>query len=267
MGELPAGFKIIPGFEAYAVNDCGVVMRVTSSGPGKAGKILRQRLCVDGYPEVQLWRGKNCRRKVHRLMALAHLGLPPAGKNEVAHGNGIRTDNRIANLRWASAAENCRDKLLHGFWQPARGEEHHGAKLTDDAVRDIRKRIGWGELGRELAVDYLVSETAVSRVRLGRNWKHVDCPDEAVDLTGFAPIPGFESYSVSRCGRVVRVVGGRGTRAGREIRPVPNMRGVLVFNARSDGRSFTMSVKKAIAMAFPAFEPSPKINVVNHAAV
>jgi hypothetical protein len=53
------------------------------------------------------------------------------------------------------------------------GEPHH-AKLTDDIVMDIRKRVGAGEfmthIARELGVRWTTVQKAVKRT----TWRHVE---------------------------------------------------------------------------------------------
>ncbi len=69
----------------------------------------------DGYVHVTLpIDGKQRRRSVHRLVALAFLGAPPSERHQVAHNDGNPSNNMLANLRWATPAENQRDRLLHG---------------------------------------------------------------------------------------------------------------------------------------------------------
>lgn len=47
-------------------------------------------------------------KTVHRLVALAWLGAPPEGKNEVDHLDGDKTNNDVRNLEWVSHSENVR---------------------------------------------------------------------------------------------------------------------------------------------------------------
>lgn len=54
-----------------------------------------------------------------------------------------------------------------------RGEKQGGAKLTDDVVREIRRRREGGELLRVLAADFGVTETLISLVAKRKAWRHI----------------------------------------------------------------------------------------------
>jgi hypothetical protein len=51
---------------------------------------------------------------IHRLVLAAFMGPCPSGR-EAAHWNGDKSDNRLANLRWATPDENASDKIRHNL--------------------------------------------------------------------------------------------------------------------------------------------------------
>lgn len=98
---------------------------------------------------------------------------------ELAHGpipDGVfvchRCDNpkcvNPAHLFLGSPSDNAADMATKG--RANRGERRWIAKLTDDAVREIRRS---SEKGVDLAKRYGVSPTQVTAVRRGYEWKHV----------------------------------------------------------------------------------------------
>lgn len=60
--------------------------------------------------------GKRKTRPVHRLVAEAFHGAPGIGQI-TRHLNGVRSDNRAANLCWGTGSENNADTLRHGNHQ------------------------------------------------------------------------------------------------------------------------------------------------------
>jgi hypothetical protein len=89
----------------YRVSDWGVVKDC------EKGRALGQWTSGEGYSLVKL-RGAG-RRLVHRLVLEAFRGPEPEEGMICRHLNGIRTDNRLVNLRWGSQRENVEDAWLH----------------------------------------------------------------------------------------------------------------------------------------------------------
>lgn len=95
-------WKTISINENYEVNEFGDVRYKNKS------VLKKQHLNKkNGYMYVQLWDSEadtNRRVAVHRLVATAF--IPNAdNKPTVDHINGIRTDNSVSNLRWATYLE------------------------------------------------------------------------------------------------------------------------------------------------------------------
>jgi hypothetical protein len=74
------------------------------------------------------------------------------------------------HLQKGTHADNVSDKMAKDRHRSPKGEEHGIAKLTEEAVRDIRS----GRLsGAAFARLYGVSPALVSMVKNGQGWRHV----------------------------------------------------------------------------------------------
>ncbi len=81
-------------------------------------------------------------------------------------------NNVLANLRYDTRSGNASDRYRHGTMNPLRGEACPSAKLTEDAVRWIRRNEGavsYRAMGRMFGVAH---HTASNAAR-GIWWEHV----------------------------------------------------------------------------------------------
>jgi hypothetical protein len=53
------------------------------------------------------------------------------------------------------------------------GTKNRGAKLTDDQVIEIRKRLASGERNMDLALEYGLSKSSIGNIKSGASWKHL----------------------------------------------------------------------------------------------
>jgi protein gp37 len=134
----------------------------------REGRILAQSVHSHGYRQVAISiNGKPKTRLVHQLV-LEAFAARPYGTCEVAHKNGNKADNRIANLRWTSKAGNMADAARHGTagcWMKGRGI------LSWDQVLEIRERRKRGEKLDDIAVVVGSTRKQVSAVALGGIYK------------------------------------------------------------------------------------------------
>ena len=145
---------------------------------GPKGKPLKGYIDRYGYHCVTLW--NRCTMKsdsVHRLTAGAFLGPIPKGM-QVNHKNGIRTDNRLANLEIVTPSDNVRHsfRVLNRIGKntnPSKGEAHHHSSLTADKVREIRKLYSDGWTQVRLAARFETQQTNISMIVRRRAWRHV----------------------------------------------------------------------------------------------
>lgn len=159
----------------YEVSDMGRIRSLVARN-AKHREYLKPTLRRDGYLQVGLVAVSGCRVHgqvlVHRIVLEAFCG--PAHGLQCAHLNGIKQDNRLANLRWVTCAENASHKVAHGT--DGRGERNAMAVLTEDIVRALRSEYvprSRTHGCRPLAEKYGTNFGTVWAVVSGRNWKHV----------------------------------------------------------------------------------------------
>jgi hypothetical protein len=126
---------------------------------------------VNGSGYIQIQTG-SAHPAAHRLVwESVHGPIPP--KMEINHINGVKTDNRIANLELVTHQENIQHAYDTGLKSNA-GEKHPGAKLTDAAVRLIRERYVARKVTAQMIADEIgVGRKCVSDVVAGRTWTGV----------------------------------------------------------------------------------------------
>ena len=152
-------WRDIDGYEGlYQVSNFG---RVKSFQRGKP-RILKAFL-NSGYLSVVLYRDHKVKQcLVHRLVALAFIPNPE-DKPLVNHINGVKTDNCVENLEWATAA------YVTGLISLPQGESNYQAKLTNEQAVYIRENPD-GLSTVELAQVFGIYHGTVSRIQLGQNY-------------------------------------------------------------------------------------------------
>lgn len=110
-------------------------------------------------------------RYVHRLMFEAAHGPVPEG-HEVAHTCDVRNCVRPSHLVAMTHEGNVNDMVTKERQQ--RGTMNPNAKLTEDSVREIRRRAAGGERRADLAAEFGVCIQLIDGVVKRRRWTHVD---------------------------------------------------------------------------------------------
>lgn len=106
----------------------------------------------------------------HALVMDAFVGARPDGMT-IDHINGNKSDNRVENLRYLTAADNIRASSALGL--NAHGERHGSAKLNPAQVTEIRRLRSQGLVQRAIARRFGISQTHVRDIISGKNWAHV----------------------------------------------------------------------------------------------
>lgn len=170
-------WREIPEFPGYRVSDQGEVQTAwKQAGRGKTEigdtwKSLRPNRVGLGYARYGLQAGgKRLHPYGHCLVLAAFVGPRPEGM-QVLHSNGDCTDNRLANLRYGTPAENGADRKLHGT--SGAGAKNNQAKLTDAKVRRILARLKREQTQEAIAKVFRVAPSTIANIQHNRTWRHV----------------------------------------------------------------------------------------------
>lgn len=127
-------WRKIEGFESYEVSNMGRVRsldRVSCSGHKLTGKVLIPTQNQYGYLIVSLYKnGTRYIKRVHRLVSVAFIPNPE-GKPQVNHIDGDKSNNRVSNLEWATAKENCQHAYNAGLHKPIKHTEESKKKMSE----------------------------------------------------------------------------------------------------------------------------------------
>ncbi len=174
-------WKDIKGYEKqYQVSSFGRIKSLSRIVNLETRQGIRERIRVlgtnpKGYSVISLCSG-HCESKtvtVHRVVANAFISnvnnLP-----EINHINLIKQDNQINNLEWVTSKQNTHHSWMVGKRNPASGEKHGMAKLTNNQVSNIREMYNTGKFTQwELAKTFGVYQGAIYSIINYITWKNI----------------------------------------------------------------------------------------------
>jgi hypothetical protein len=168
-------WKPIVGLEGYfEVSDLGRIRslpKLDAIGRRVPTKVLNGARLTGRYYYIRMrCNGRTAHRAVHHLVLEAFVGPRPKGMHG-CHEDRCVANNALSNLRWDTPKGNAADKVRHGT--VAKGERNGWAKLTADAVVEIRALLRAGCSKKFLARTYGISDTHVASIATRKVWNHV----------------------------------------------------------------------------------------------
>lgn len=148
------GFRIDP--------EAGVVY-------GRSGAPLNG---LSSYGYIKIARRNAPEILAHRLVWEMVNGPIPDGM-QINHINGIKTDNRIANLELVTPQQNCAHAYRNGLSKRMNGEQNGQARLTAAVVKTIRSLVAAGQTQASIAARFGVSPATISAIACRKKWRHV----------------------------------------------------------------------------------------------
>ncbi|MGG2044765.1 NUMOD4 domain-containing protein [Burkholderia gladioli] len=170
----------VPGYEGiYRVSSKGRVRSVTREVVTTTGAlrifngVVLSPSFVRGYPVVTLNRAgsKPVQKYVHRLVAAAFVPNPE-GHDVVMHRDDNPANAHWKNLVWGTYQDNTNDMIRKGRQNFGQGWKAT-AKLSASDVREIRKLLARGVMGKDVAEQFAVSKMTISLIKNGKSWQEV----------------------------------------------------------------------------------------------
>lgn len=165
-------WKDIPGFDGlYQASPDGRIRSWKKLGGRKKSKratsprMLTLSVNTRGYLTVT-----ERRYYVHRLILETFVGKRRPDQ-ECRHLDGDKRNNNLNNLTWGTRRENIDDNHRLGVY--AKGSDSSRARLTEDLVKQARRRNKNGETTRSIARWLCISPSTAHCMLSGSTWKHV----------------------------------------------------------------------------------------------
>ncbi len=172
MNSTQQVWRDCPGYEGiYSVSNDGIIRRDIAGKNTHVGKIIKQSKNV-GYATVRLCGsdGKRTTMLVHRLLAGAFVHKRD-GCDWVNHKDGVKANNDVGNLEWATPAENTKHAIATRLMFKTKNSLY---KLTPIAVEKIRWLADNFSCSRKkLSSIYGVGRDRIGQVLRNRSWQPI----------------------------------------------------------------------------------------------
>lgn len=144
-------------------------------------KFRKPYVGTSGYKQIDLIMN-NTRVKliIHRIVAEVYC-LDFDIKLHVNHKDGNKLNNHYSNLEWVTRSKNTQHAYDIGLMKGPIGHtnkvgiKHHGTKLSEDDVREIRRLYSETDITYlKLGIKYGLTAPVILLIVKRINWKHVE---------------------------------------------------------------------------------------------
>tara|TARA_R110000744_G_C19135943_1_gene537618 strand:- start:69 stop:593 length:525 start_codon:yes stop_codon:yes gene_type:complete len=166
-------WKDVKGYEGYyQISNLGNIKNIKYLKTKKCNNdlLLKLKPCKHkGYVKVTLQKdGQKEYYLVHRIVA-EHFIPNDKNKATVNHKNGIKYDNSVGNLEWATYSENMQHAFDEGYKVPTFRDGRKSSKLNSDDIFAIKILIKRGITNIAISELFNVSASLISSVRKGKS--------------------------------------------------------------------------------------------------
>ncbi len=164
-------WKEVYGFEKrFKISNHGNLISI--NGRCKGEKILKPIIDGLGYHSTTLRdSGKKRCVRIHTLVAENFMVKPIGQRITVNHKDGVKTNNKLANLEWIESSENVKHAVRTGL-RDLKGSKHPNSKLTEDDVLKIRALYPI-KTRKEIGLMFGICRRQVGDIINRVNWKHL----------------------------------------------------------------------------------------------
>ena len=131
-------------------------------------------IAPNGYGRITICKnGKPRMVSIHRISAWLWLGIPLKSKKCICHHCDNKKCFNPKHLFLGTHKKNMEDMVKKGRSAHRRGEEGNTAKLNNEQVLSIRKRLSDGEIGAALAREFEVCPATICSIKKRKTWGHL----------------------------------------------------------------------------------------------
>lgn len=181
-------WKPVKNYESYyEVSNLGRVRGLCRDITNNFGTFKSKDTFLKGYKSVNGYtkytlsiNGKQKTLLGHRMVAEAFLENYD-NKPIVNHKNGIKSDNRLDNLEWATGSENMKHAIDTGLIPIRKGEDIYFAKITNYQASLIKGMYHHDNLSvTEISKCTGINRRSIADLIAERTWKHIEIPSEGL---------------------------------------------------------------------------------------